>query len=67
VSEEQAEGKIVWTEIQTKINGENRTVLVNKEWGLLLLGQRCVVLPQYPLQSIESIQFGDGDGGARET
>jgi hypothetical protein len=66
VAEEQAEGKIVWTEIQTAINGETRKVLVNKEWGLLLLGRRCVVLPQYPLQSIESIEFGQDGGEAHE-
>jgi hypothetical protein len=67
VAEEQAEGKIVWTEIQTTINGETRKVLVNKEWGLLLIGRQCVALAQYPLQSIESIQFGGDGGDARET
>ena len=59
VAQEQAEGKVVWSEVRTKVNGQPASALVNKEWGLLLLGQRCVVLPEYPLQSLEAIDFGD--------
>jgi len=59
VAAEQAEGKVVWSEIETQINGRPMRMLVNKEWGLLLLGSQCVPLPQYPLQKLESICFDD--------
>ena len=65
VLQEQAEGKVVWSELITKINGVIASVLVNKEWGLLMLGSRCVALPEYPLQSMESITFEASNDGLR--
>ena len=56
--QEQAEGKIIWTEMKTKVNGSPMSVLVNKEWGLLLLGNGVLPLDEYPVQRLESIQFG---------
>jgi hypothetical protein len=58
VQAEQAEGKVVWSEIETMIDGQPARVLVCKEWGLLWLGNRWVPLAQYPLQKIEAITFG---------
>lgn len=55
--QEQAEGKVVWSEIETMINGQPAKVLASKEWGLLLLGDRCMPLDQYPLQKLESLNF----------
>ena len=52
------EGKIIWTEMKTKVNGSPMSVLVNKEWGLLLLGNGVLPLDEYPVQRLESIQFG---------
>ena len=57
VLQEQAEGKVVWSEIKTTVNDVETSILVNKEWGLLLLGDRVVPLDEYPLQSLESIRF----------
>ena len=56
--QEQAEGKVVWTEMKTIVNGAQTSVLANKEWGLLLLGDRILPLDEYPLQRLESIQLG---------
>jgi len=63
--QEQADGKVVWSEIDTTINGQPARVLACKEWGLLLLGDRCLPLPQYPLQKLESVTFGDADSTVR--
>ncbi len=54
---EQAEGKVVWAEMATRVNGEAATVLANREWGVLMLGNRCMALPEYPLQRLDSIDF----------
>lgn len=67
VAAEQAEGKVVWSEIETQVNGKPTRVLVNKEWGLLLLGSRCIPLAQYPLQKLESIQFDDHGNESQDT
>lgn len=62
VLQEQAEGKVVWSEMETVINGKPAKVLASKEWGLLLLGDRCLPLPQYPLQKLESVNFDESPG-----
>lgn len=54
---EEAEGKIIWSEMRTTVNGKPTSVLVNKEWGLLLIGRKCLALPEYPFQKLESIQY----------
>ena len=58
VQEEQREGKIVWSEMETMVDGKPAKLLACKEWGLRLLGDRCLALPQYPLQKLDSIDFG---------
>ena len=56
--QEQQEGKTVWFEMETLVDGQPAKLLVCKEWGLVLLGDRCLPLPQYPLQKLESVTFG---------
>jgi len=56
--QEQQDGKIVWSEMETLIDGQPAKLLVCKEWGLVLFGDRCLPLPQYPLQKLESVTFG---------
>lgn len=71
VEEEQREGKVVWSEMETTVDGKPTKLLACKEWGLLLLGDRCLALPQYPLQKLESINFGSSPvqspGGERKS
>lgn len=56
--QEQAEGKVIWSEMKTVVNGTERSVLANKEWGLLYLPpSQCLALPHYPLQRLDSIDF----------
>ena len=57
VEAEQLEGRVVWSEMETTVNGQGARVLACKEWGILLLGNRYLPLPQYPLQKLESINF----------
>lgn len=61
VQAEQEQGKVVWSEMETTIGGKPARVLASKEWGLLLLGNRCIPLPQYPLQNVEAITLGGGE------
>jgi len=56
---EEAEGKVIWSELETVVDGAPTKVLACKEWGLLLFGDRCLPLDQYPLQKLESITFGE--------
>jgi hypothetical protein len=72
VEEEQREGKIVWSEMDTTVDGKPAKLLACKEWGLVLLGDRCLALDQYPLQKLEAINFGgtpaeSSSGGQQST
>ena len=58
MEEEQKSGKVIWEEIETKINGEKSKILVCKEWGAILLGNKIMFLEVYPLQRVESLEFG---------
>ena len=56
--QEQAEGTVIWSELKTVVNGNERSVLANKEWGLIYLSpSRYLALPEYPLQRLDSIDF----------
>ena len=55
VVEDMAEGRQVWSEMTTTINGKEATIPVCREWGVLLLGGRMVVLDNYPLPQLASI------------
>ncbi len=60
VEAEQREGKVMWSEMETMINGKSARVLACKKWGLLLLGTRYIPLKQYPLQKVDHITLSDG-------
>ena len=53
ISEEMAEGRKVWSDMPATINGLKVTVSAYREWGAFMLGDRMIVLPHYPLQSVE--------------
>jgi hypothetical protein len=55
IMEEMALGRAVWSEMTTTINGQEAKVSVCKEWGAMLLGGQMLVLDQYPLQGLNSI------------
>ncbi len=57
INEEIAEGKPAWEKVQTRINGKEATILANRKWGAIIIGDRIQVLEQYPLQQVESIDF----------
>lgn len=57
IKQEAAEGKDVWVDMRTKIDGVDANVKACKEWGVILLGERAIVLQEYPLQSISDISF----------
>jgi hypothetical protein len=52
IMEEMAEGRQVWSEMTTTINGQETKISVCREWGALLLPGRIIVLPHYPLQGL---------------
>src|ERR1700722_8549955 len=55
IMEEMAAGRQVWSEMTTTINGQETKVSVCREWGAVLLPGRIIVLDQYPLQQLSSI------------
>ena len=55
IIEELKEGRHVWNEMDTIIDGVERKVKVSKEWGVIMLGQRLIALSDYPLQKLTSI------------
>jgi hypothetical protein len=57
VMQEMEEGREVWSEIRTKINGIETSVYVCKKWAAVLLGERILCLDQYPLQELSQINF----------
>jgi hypothetical protein len=57
ILEEMAEGSQLWSDMPATINGEKVIVSACRRWGAFLLGGRMIVLPQYPLQSIEESQI----------
>jgi hypothetical protein len=58
IAEETAIGRQLWTMLPTKINGKDVTVRACKEWGVVQLGNRLVVLEQYPLIELKDIEIG---------
>ena len=53
ILEEMAEGRAVWSDMPATVNGEKVTVSACREWGAFLLGSQMIVLPHYPLQSLD--------------
>lgn len=56
-NQEAAEGKDVWVEMSTNIDGVEAKIKACQEWGVILLGERTIVLQEYPLQSISGISL----------
>lgn len=52
---EEAEGRAVWSELTTVINGQPATLLACKPWGILHLGDRLLALERYPLNELTSM------------
>jgi hypothetical protein len=67
ILEETAEGRPAWADMTATINGQEMTVSACREWGAFLLGGRIIVLPNYPLQSLNvQIPVADAAGTAGE-
>ncbi len=65
IMEEMAEGRQVWSEMTTTINGQETRVSACREWGAFLLGGRVIVLDHYPLQTLNiEIPTADAAGTA---
>lgn len=56
LQEELREGEDVWSEMHTEVNGKPETVLACRKWGIIVLGDRLLALPHYPLQQLASIE-----------
>jgi hypothetical protein len=55
---EQAEGKQVWSEITTLVDGQPAAVLACKQWAVIVLGGRLLGLDRYPLVTLSSLSTG---------
>jgi hypothetical protein len=55
IQEEVAEGRSVWTEMETVVDGVPANVLAAKEWGGLLIGRSLIMLDHYPIQALQRI------------
>jgi len=56
--EEAREGREVWSEMSTTINGLPTKVLASRKWGVLMLGDQYLALEAYPLVDLTGIQLG---------
>jgi len=65
IMQEMAEGREVWSEIQTNVNGADMKLHVCKKWAGIFLGDRILCLDQYPLQELSQINF-DTPANGRE-
>lgn len=50
------QGKVVWERMETNLNGQPATLWACKKWGAVVLGSRVLLLDQYPLINLTSIQ-----------
>ena len=67
ILEEMADGRPVWTDMTTTLNGQPMRVSACQQWGAFMLGGRMVVLLQYPLQSLNiQIPLEEAPRGAGE-
>jgi hypothetical protein len=57
ILEEMAEGCEVWVDMETTVDGMEVTVKACTEWGAVLLGRQILLLDQYPLFELKSIEF----------
>jgi len=66
IMEEMAEGRQVWSEMVTIINGRETKISASREWGAILLQERMIVLDHYPLQQLTSIDVPAMDEPEKE-
>ena len=52
---EMAEGRAVWTDMPTLLDGTHATVKACKEWAGIIVHDRLVILENYPLHDLASI------------
>jgi hypothetical protein len=62
VDEELREGRQVWSEMSTQINGQPVKIQACRKWGVLLLEGQPFALDQYPLAELTDIQIGPPEG-----
>jgi hypothetical protein len=58
VTMELAEGRKVWDEMPTTIDGRPTTVLACKQWAVIVLGEQLLALDRYPLVTLSSLSTG---------
>lgn len=62
ILEEMKEGNIIWESVKAKVQGEEKTVIVCKKWGAILMEpRRALVLDDYPLLELHEINFKTAD------
>jgi hypothetical protein len=59
IIEEMEAGNIIWESMKAKVQGEEKTVIVCKKWGAILMEPgRALVLDDYPLLELKALDFG---------
>jgi len=58
VQEEVREGREVWSEMSTIVNGLPTKVVASRKWGVVMLGEQYLPLKTYPLVDLTSIELG---------
>jgi hypothetical protein len=66
VTEEIADGRQVWSEMTTKIDGRETEIPACQQWGAILLGGRMMVLDHYPLRELKSINLPAPEAGGTD-
>jgi hypothetical protein len=63
---EMNEGREVWSETTTLIDGVETNVKVCKSWGAVLLGDQVMILDHYPLQQLSSLTTTPSNDGEHQ-
>lgn len=58
---EQAEGKQVWSEMPTQVDGKSATVLACRRWGVIAVGGKVLALSRYPLVELQGLSLSGAD------
>lgn len=66
IEKEAREGQDVWSMMETEIDGNIEKVRVCKKWGAIILRNRLLILPEYPLQSLTRISTKDNTSALEE-
>lgn len=57
VLEEDADGRKVWEDIDTTLNGKPVRLKACKKWAVVAIGNQLIALDNYPLQKIDKIEI----------